>query len=324
MKILVKGNNWLGDAVMSLPALSALRAMRPRARVTVLTKAAFADLYRGSPDVDHVLLHERGGVKPWVRTVREIKRRKFDAALILPRSFSSAFLVFTARVPRRVGYAGDGRRALLTEIPERLPRKPGRHRVHHFHHLLTALGEPPPPRAPRLELLPDAVAWAREQMPGGPWIAVNPGATYGEAKQWFPDRYIELARRLSKRGRIVTVGGPSEAELGARVAEAGGGLSLAGRTTVSQLAAVLARAALVVTNDTGPMHVADAVGAPIVAVFGPTDWIETPPFGKKNTVVRREIECSPCLKRSCPLRHHNCMKWVDVDEVHRACLEWLK
>ena len=102
MRILVKGNNWLGDAVMSLPALASLRAMRPRARVTLLTKPAFADLYRGSADVDEILLHDRGGVKPWMRTVREVKRRKFDAALILPRSFSSAISSYSIGLDNRL------------------------------------------------------------------------------------------------------------------------------------------------------------------------------------------------------------------------------
>ena len=122
----------------------------------------------------------------------------------------------------------------------------------------------------------------------------------------------------------MVVGGPSEADLGAHVADQVGGLSLAGRTSVSQLAAVLARSTLLVTNDTGPMHVGDAVGVPIVAVFGPTAWIETPPFGRKHTLVRHESECSPCLKRTCPLRHHDCMKKVGVEQVYRSCQEWLR
>ncbi len=317
MNILVKGNNWLGDAVMSLPTLRSLREMQPRARVTLLTKPGFADLYRGSPHVDEVLPHERGGMNRWMATVREIKGRKFDAALVLPRSFSAALLVWTARIPRRIGY---GRARLLTDTPAPLGR---RHRVHHYHNLLTALGSPPAVHPPRLELLADAKDWARERLPGDGWIGINPGATYGAAKQWLPDRFIELAKRLSKRGRIVVVGGPAETELGAEVAAAVGGECVAGRTSVSQLAATIARCSLFVTNDTGPMHVADAVGVPIVAVFGPTDWVTTPPYGKKHAIVRYEIECAPCLKRVCPLGHHNCMKKVGVDEVEKACRKWL-
>ncbi len=320
-KILVKANNWLGDAVMSLPALRSLREMAPRARVTVLTKPAFADLYRGAPYVDEVIPHERGTVKKWLGTARELRRQRFETALILPISFSAAFLVWSARIPRRIGYASDGRRALLTDAP---PPLGGRlHRVHHYHHLLSALGSPPSVRSPRLDLIPDAVAWSREKLPGDSWIGINPGAAYGPAKRWPTDRFIELGRRLSSRGRIVVVGGPADAELGDRVARASGGISLSGKTNISQLAAAIARCRLFVSNDTGPLHVADAVGVPVVGIYGSTDWIETPPYGKRHSVVRHEVECSPCLRRACPLGHHECMKRVSVDEVERACRERL-
>jgi heptosyltransferase-2 len=321
MNILVKGNNWLGDAVMSLPTLKSLKAMMPKARITVLTKPSFADLYRGAPYVDEVLSHERGGMRVWVGMVKELKKRKFDAALLLPRSFSAAFLAWSARIPRRIGYAGSGRTKLLTDTPAPLDR---RHRVYTYHHLLSALGDPPAVTPPRLDLPADATAWAEEKLPGGPWIGFNPGATYGAAKQWFPDRFIELGKKLGKRGKLVIVGGPAEAELGEKVAKGVDGLCIAGKTTVSQLAAAIARCRLFVTNDTGPMHVADAVGAPMVAIFGPTDWIVTPPFGKTHTIVRHEFECCPCLKRTCPLGHHECMKKIDVAQVLRACEERLR
>jgi len=320
MNILVKGNNWLGDAVMSLPTLKSLKIMMPRSRVIVLTKPAFADLYRGAPEVDEVVSHERGGMSVWVRTVKELKKRKFDAALVLPRSFSAAFLAWSVRVPRRIGYADGARTKLLTETPAPLDR---RHRVYHYHHLLSAFGEPPAVQAPRIQLPADARAWAEEKLPDGPWIGFNPGATYGAAKQWFPDRFIELGKKLSRRGKLVIVGGPAEADLGDTVAKGVGGISIAGRTTVMQLSAAIARCSLFVTNDTGPMHVADAVGTPMVAIFGPTDWIVTPPFGKSHTIVRHDIECSPCLKRVCPLGHHDCMKKVDVVQVLKACEERL-
>lgn len=310
MKVLVKAPNWLGDAVMALPTLVSLREMLPRgSSISVLTKPAFAELYPGL--ADEVLPHERGGVRPWLRGVRELKKRKFDVALLMTRSFSSAFLVFSARVPRRVGHGSS----LLTDKVKRA----GGHRVLDFHRLLEPLGKAPEVRAPKIELKPDALRWAEETMPGGPWIGLNPGATYGAAKQWYPERFIELGRRLG--GKIVVVGGPAEAELGERVAKGVDGLNLAGKTNIPRLAAAIARCKLFVTNDTGPMHVADAVGTPIVAIFGPTDWIETPPYGRGHTIVRHEIECAPCKKRVCPLGHHDCMKKLDVERVLRACRE---
>lgn len=318
MKVLVKAANWLGDAVMSLPTLRSLRAMLPRgSRIDVLTRPGFADLYRAVPEVDETLPHERGGLRAWMRSVRQIKARTYDAALVLPRSFSAAFLVFSARVPRRIGHAGRGRAGMLTDRVEK-PAEP-RHRVLDYHALLGPLGTPPKAEGPRLEIPADAADWAAAAMPGGPWVALNPGATYGAAKQWLPDRYVEVGRRLAKRARVAVVGGPAEAELGERVAREVGGLCVAGKTSVTQLAAALARSKLLVTNDTGPMHVADAVGTPIVAVFGPTDWVETPPWGKGHSIVRREMDCSPCKRRVCPLKHHDCMKKLTVDEVWREC-----
>ncbi|MBI2901446.1 MAG: lipopolysaccharide heptosyltransferase II [Planctomycetes bacterium] len=318
MRIVVKAPNWLGDAVMGLPALRSLRAMRPGARIAVLTKRGLADLYRCVTGADEVLPYDT-----WLGAVRAVRGR-FDVALLLPRSFSSALLAFTARIPRRIGYAGEGRSALLTD---RVPRDPDllrRHRVYYYHRLLSRLGTPPDPEPPRLEVPEDARSWADERLPRGPLVAVNPGATYGAAKQWLPERFAEVGRRIAARARVVIVGGPAEAALGARIAaEIPGAIDLSGRTSVSQLAAALARCRLFVTNDTGPMHVADALGVPVVAIFGPTDPVTTPPFGRGHAIIRKELECSPCLKRTCPLGHHRCMKSIATDEVWEACRERL-
>ena len=140
---------------------------------------------------------------------------------------------------------------------------------------------------------------------------------YSIGEREAEDKLLPLAK---DRG-VVVIGGPAEAELGKRVAEGIGpsAICLAGATDIPQLAAVLKRCDLLLTNDTGPMHVADAVRCPIVAVFGPTDWITTPPFGPRHVIVRKEIECAPCLKRSCPLKHHHCMEWITAAEVAEAC-----
>ncbi len=318
MRLLVKGTNWLGDAVMSLPTLRSLRQMHPGAHISILTRKTLADLYGGAPYVDEALPYDGA-----LGAVKLARRARVDAALILPRSFSSALMLFSARVPRRIGYGGEGRSFMLTDALPRDRALLTTHRVHYYHHLLTALGKPPAPKPPELRLPDDVKAWAREQMAGDDWLGLNPGATYGLAKQWMPERFAAVARRLDLR--VAVVGGPAEAELGARVAaDIRGAVNLAGRTGILQLAAVIDRCRLFLTNDTGPMHVADAVGTPIVAIFGPTDWIATPPFGKRHTIVRREIECAPCLKRTCPLGHHNCMKWVTIDEVVEACNKWLR
>ncbi len=311
MRIVAKGLNWLGDAVMSLPTLTSLRSMHPKAHIAVLTRRWLGDLYRAAP-VDEVLAYDT-----WLQGVRVAKKSKFDTALILPRSFSSAFMLFTARVPRRIGYRGEARSAMLTDAVARDKALLKIHRVHYYHHLLKSLGDPPAVTAPKIDLPADARDWAAQALGGDGWLGVNPGATYGAAKQWFPDRFIAVIKRLKMK--TVVVGGTGDAELATRMAKETGALNLAGKTTVLQSAAAIARCSLFLTNDTGPMHLADAVGTPIVAIFGPTDWVATPPFGKKHVIVRKEIECAPCMKRLCPLKHHNCMKWVSADDVYAAC-----
>lgn len=326
-KIIVSGNNWLGDAVMSLPTLRSLKAMRPQARISVLSRRSVSDLYAGLPYVDETIVpppRDKGKVRSWLGLVRDLKKRKFDTAIILPRSFSSALLAFSARIPRRIGYAGDGRSPMLTDAVPRDPEALRGHRVLYYHRLLTSLGKPPDPAPPALEVAPEADRWVADRLPPGrPLVGLNPGATYGEAKQWYPERFIETGRRLAKRwnASVVVVGGPAERDLGDRVASEIGSkaVSLSGRTSIPQLAAAIRRCALFLTNDTGPMHVADAVGVPVVAIFGPTDWIATPPYGPRHEIVRHPLDCSPCLKRICPLGHHNCMKLVSVEDVLAAC-----
>ncbi len=224
MKILVKGANWLGDAVMTLPTLGSLRRMQPRARISVLTKRAFAELYRGSDAVHDVIPYDRksgaGRIPSGMRLAHTIRKQRFDVALLLPRSFSSAMVTFSARVPRRIGYGGEGRSALLTDVVDRDRELLKLHRVHYYHHLLSVLGTPPRPRAPRLSVPKDTKDWAAERLPdGGPLVAINAGATYGLAKQWYPERFARVARRLirSYGARIVYVGGPSEVDVAERV-----------------------------------------------------------------------------------------------------------
>ena len=324
-KILVKGVNWLGDAVMTLPALRAIKARFPGAKISVLTKGALAELYACEPAVDETLPYG-GGFLPFVRLVRKLRKEKFDVAFVFPRSFRATLAPFASRIPRRVGFAGDARKPILTDVVPRDAHLMAGHRVAYYLELLRPFGDVPHATAPEIVPPAEARAWAQEHVAGGPWAALNPGATYGKAKQWYPDRYIEIGKRLAARGfRVAVVGGPAEADLGRDVATGIGpkALNFAGKTTIPRLAALLARCAVVVTNDTGPMHVAAAVGAPVVAIFGPTDPRTTRPFGDRFTLVRHEVPCAPCLLRECPI-DHPCMRDLTVDTVWEACEQWLK
>ncbi len=331
-RILVKAVNWLGDAVMTLPALKGLRALFPSARISVLTKDSLADLYRGAPFVDETILEGDRGLKGMMRLTRRIKEGAFDTAILFPASFRSALLIYLSGVPERVGFAKEGRSPLLTKALRRDTDLLRRHRVEYFLRLLEPFGSVPRPTAPRIDPTFEDRAWAAKTLDGrlaghGPLVAMHPGATYGNAKRWYPDRYAAVGSRLSKeRGaRIAVIGGKAEADLAAEVARGiapGPATSFAGETSLLQLAALLERASVLVTNDTGPMHLAAAVGTPIVAVFGPTDPVTTRPYGDRHTVVRHPVECSPCLLRECPI-DHRCMTLIRSDEVYDAAVKWL-
>jgi heptosyltransferase-2 len=280
-RILIRGNTWLGDAVMSLPVIDGVRRMFPEAQVRVLTHPALAELYGAAA------VAESNG---------------YDAAVILPRSFRSAWEMYRAGIPRRIGFGAFPRSWLLTDV---VPRDESGHRVRAFYSLLKALGDPPELRPPTIEVPESAMEWARQRLGPGRWFAVNPGATYGAAKQWLPDRFAELCRRLT--AQVVVVGKEP-------VAGVTGTLDLTGQTSILQLAAVLKQVEVLITNDTGPMHVADAVGTRIISIFGPTDPVTTAPF-RPHAMVRKPIECAPCLERTCPLGHHRCMTEISVEDV---------
>jgi heptosyltransferase-2 len=316
-RILVRAPNWIGDVVLSLATLRDLRRNFPRARIEVLARPWVADLYRAVAEVDAVRLAQG------VRVDADALRGAFDAGVLLPNSFGSALPLWLARIPERWGYATDGRRPLLTRAPRVPEQVRGRSQVYYYRAMLAGAGL-------RVSAAPDVSLscppdWARSAgadrllgaEDGGAWIGVNPGAFYGTAKRWLPERFAAVADTLADRGaRIVLVGGAAERPVGAAIAAQmrAPARVLCGETTLPELVGVLARLRLLVTNDSGPMHLAAALGVPVVAVFGPTDWRETHPLGEAHRVVREPVPCSPCGLRECPI-DHRCMRRVTVDRV---------
>jgi heptosyltransferase-2 len=329
-RILIREVNWVGDAVLTLPALEAVRRRFARATITVLAKGWVAGLFRGHPSVDGVLAFhpegEHGGVRGRLRLVQAVRALHADLAVILPNSFESALIPRLAGIPRRVGCASDGRGCLLSH---RLPRNASggaRHQVHHYLRIVRALGAEGE-AVPRLAVLPEARENADRLLraagiaPEDRIICVNPGAIYGSAKQWGVERFASAGDRLAADwdARPVLVGSAREAAILGAVADRmrRRAVVLGGRTDLPALAALSARARLLLTNDTGAMHVAAAVGTPVVAVFGPTDAEATGPLGPRVRIVRRAVPCSPCLLRECPI-DHRCMTAVTVAEVVEA------
>ena len=342
-RLLVRGPNWIGDAVMSEPALAALQELFPTTEITLLVKPTIAELLRGHPALHQVLVYEdpgrHAGITGKWTLAGALRRLQFDLAILFQNAFEAALLTFLAGIPRRYGYATDGRSFLLSDpitVPERT--KTG-HQVQYYMDLLRPLGSEGPAESPRLFLSSEEEqATDRRLAESGITesdllLGLNPGSTYGGAKRWLPERFAETADRLireqgahsGRRVRVVIVGARGEEALGRAVADRMQikPIQLSGRTTIRELMAVIKRCALFLTNDTGPMHIAAAFGVPVVALFGPTDSRTTSPFGNGHTIVRHAVECSPCLLRECPI-DHRCMTRILVDEVYEAAVRQLR
>lgn len=335
--LLVRATNWLGDAVMTTPALRALRSAFPRARISLLAKPLVAELFRHHPDVDDVLVYDRpgrhDGVIGRLRMAGELRRRRFDAAILLQNAFDAALLAFLAGIPARKGYATDGRKALLTDPVPLTPEILARHEVEYYLCLLERVGIPRPSPA---ELRVAVTAEERAEMAGrlaplgidrgAPILAINPGAAYGSAKRWYPDRFAAVADALSEEwgAAVALTGSPAEAALAGEIEAAArtGVVNLAGKTTVREMMALLSLSSFLVTNDSGPMHIGAALGVPLVAIFGPTDWRRTSPWTDRARVVRADVDCSPCMLRECD-RGHECMLGVTAEMVIDAARDLL-
>jgi heptosyltransferase-2 len=331
VKILVRATNWIGDAVMSLPALRATRDRYPQAHIAVLAKPWVSALYRGERSIDRVIpLEGEPGVRDWAskwRTVRTLRGERFDIAILLPNSFESAAVVYLSNVPRRVGYARDGRSLLLTD-PIALP-KPGDVPRHERFYYLEMLR-----RAGLIEELPDVpeirLDGAEEARVRGaalfasrgvtqPVIGVSPGAAYGSAKRWLPERFAEAALALAEQvgGSIAVFGSAAERTLCEEVCSAvrmPNTHNFAGATSLREFIDMTAVCAVYLTNDSGAMHIASALGVPSVTVFGPTDEAATGPSGVAARLLREPVECAPCKLRECPI-DHRCMTRVTADRV---------
>jgi len=329
--ILIISTNWIGDCIMSIPTICGVRSLFPQARISVLVRSPVADLFRAVPEIDEILPFRKDKGLRRLTTITaavgRLRREKYDLVLIFPRSVSSALIAWCAGIPRRIGFANGLRGLLLTDALARDEALRALHQVHYYKRLLEPLGRPVYPELPRLVLPADARQWAdellsAEQLPQGTaLIGINPGSTYGEAKQWLPERFAELARRLCAQGHAVIIFGDAATRSLARTISAGSDgrvIDATGRTTITQLGALIERCSVLVTNDTGPMHVACALETPVVAVFGSTNRTTTAPADPDATILCAELPCSPCMQRVCPLEHHACMYAVTVAMVEGA------
>jgi len=335
-RIVVAAPNWLGDAVMGLPALRAVRAYAPEAHLAVAARPSVAALYAMVPEVDGVVpLAPRAPitrVDAWKGDAGRLAQERFDLAVLLPNSFMSAWIAARAGIPARWGYAAQGRGPWLTRRVKRPRGLP--HQADYYLTLIRALGLPPVPRIAPIAVTAGgrAAAAALLATPARGVVVMAPGAAYGRAKQWPAERFAELALILFRERGLATaiVGAGGDAAAGAELRDALGTLpggraaltaliDLVGRTDLATLAGVLERAHAVVANDSGAMHLAGAVGTPVVAVFGATNEHHTAPLparldGPPPRIATHPVWCRPCMLRECPLGHA-CMRGISAAAV---------
>ena len=340
-RILLRVPNWVGDAVMTLPALDALHRLYPAAGITVLARSTVIPVYERNPAVADIIEYgeEFKSVLGRVRLAAILRKRDFHLAVLFQNAFDAALLSFMARIPGRVGYGRDMRSGLLTTAIPFTEEVRRLHHIEYYLNIIEALGPVEVGAEPRpsLHLGDDELRWAEaflgEEGLGGARaiIGAAPGAAYGPAKRWGEERFAEALVRLSEAlgAQVLIFGGPGDVETAEVVLEktrdrVPRALNLAGRTTLRQSMALMKGLEVFITNDSGGMHVAAALGVPTVAVFGSTDPALTGPRGPKTRVLIDKTECSPCFDRQCRFGHMECMERVTVEDVVGAALDLME
>ncbi len=325
-KILVIGPSWIGDMVLAQPMLKLLRARHNEPVIDVLAPRWTLPLVERMPEVrraiDLPVGHGELGLAARWKLARQLRHEHYDQAIVLPNSFKSALVPFFAGIRVRTGYVGEARYGLLTDA-RRLPAKRLPQIAQRYGELARSRGDalrlPLPALGLRVEDAARREVLARlgveKQRPA---VALCPGAEYGPAKRWPARYFAELAQGIAARGCAVwLIGSPNDAALGSEIAHAAGGAcrNLCGETTLGEAIDLLAATALVVTNDSGLMHVAAALGKPLIALYGSSSPEFTPPLSPNAQILKLDLPCSPCFKRVCPLGHFNCMNQLVPDRV---------
>lgn len=336
-RLLIRGTNWIGDAVMTTPAVRAIRRNFPDAHISMLAKPWVAPIFAHSPDVDQIIVYEadgrHAGIHGTIRLAKDLRKYRFDAALLLQNAIEAALMAFMAGIPKRVGFDTDARRLLLTH-PVRCTRAiKAVHQTGYYLKMLEGAGLTGGERTLVLHLAPEdrrragRILAATDITPQTRIVGLNPSATYGPSKQWYPERYAALGDRLHDAlgATMVIFGGPSDRDLGRRISGMMRApvVDLSARTRLGEAMALIERCDAFVTNDSGLMHVAAALNTPLVAIFASTNPVTTGPFSEASRVVRAPVDCSPCLKPVCPLPEMGCMQAITVDMVLDAVMDLL-
>lgn len=327
--IIVRMPNWLGDLIMATPILTDLRNHFPHAKITALCQGAVGSIIEKDPNIDDLISFKRKKKWSLFRSEQDIipylKKGQYDLGILLTNSFSSAKMFWDAGIPYRFGFATHWRRLLLTH-PIKFPEnKDTQHLVKTYKALLYPLGIPISNTDPRLYLTETEIIKSQTQLSefgidqDKILIGINPGAAYGSAKCWLPERYHEIAQLLLNNPRVSLIffGDNQGASLVNMICQSlpkDRVINLAGQTTLRELAAYIKKCDLFLTNDSGPMHMASALDVPLLALFGSTSDQTTSPY-KGGKVIHKHVACSPCYRRECPI-DFRCMKQITVHEVY--------
>ncbi|MGH7952316.1 MAG: lipopolysaccharide heptosyltransferase II [Limisphaerales bacterium] len=351
-RILARGVNWLGDAVMTTPALLRLREKFPDSHIALLTPEKLKELWLNHRAIDEIIFFTSD--ESVFSIAKKLRGEKFDFALIFPNSPRSAIEVFFAGIPQRIGYTRPWRNFFLTqtvasragavkmrkrsvaEIKRRTGVAPvlrsGAHQIHEYLHLVAALGANPEPLPPKLFVAPEEIEAAKKkfglnEIPN-PIFGLNPGAEYGPAKRWPIEKFIAVAKEIQQRTDCIWIlfGGKNDVKFANQIQSAIGNqpsaiFNLAGKTSLRELMSLMKICRVLLTNDTGPMHVAAALGVPVVAIFGSTSpELTGPSFSHNAVILKHDVACSPCFRRECPI-DFRCMNGIEIEKVVEAVLK---
>ena len=337
MKILVRGTNWIGDAVMSVPALRELRRIFPDAKISLHTRSGVDALFSDAKFIDEIVTFDknRWAVKDVYDNAQFLRDDNFDLAVLLPNSFESALTTFLTRIPRRFGYNKDVRGLLLTD-PIAVPEwKNRRHEVFYYLHLIAEIERRMLGRETVLQTDPDVTLDVPDERKAAAKrllsdnginlsqkiIALGVGSTNSRAKRWPVKSYSDLSDKLQTEfdAQVVLVGSKGDANVAAQLQQQVSKrvIDLTGKTNIGEAAAILSVVDMLISNDMGLAHIAPAAGTRTIVIFGPTNPETTRPYSAIAEVMRKQVECSPCMLRTCPI-DHRCMTWISVDEVFEA------
>ena len=328
---LVVTPTWVGDTAMSAPFFSSLRKAYPEARLIAAAGPWTSGLLRSFPWIDRVLSVDGRKWGSFFSLKKMLRGEMIDYAWILPNSFRAALMAKWVGARRRIGYSTDGRGWLLSNRVAPAPNVP--HLVDYYLRLLEAEGHATQVQVDDFLITPQALEFADNLLKrhfigqNAPLVGIHPGAFFGESKTWPLEYFKQLIHLLMNRekARVCILGGPDERALAERLNAMSGGraVNLAGEDTLETLPALLSHLDVFISGDTGPLHVAALAGTATIALFGPTDYRRTAPRGLWNRTIHKNLDCSPCFERTCPLHHHNCMQQITPEEVVGEAIELL-